>query len=315
MEEIPVNSPVEVGSLSHCLQGFIPSRWFSRRISEPSTVCVNCHPQKNINNHFFSPFCHQEYPSSFNDHMGPHHQTGESFVNINFFKGVRQGIWGQNPCRLVVFFSNTRLSSRCFPLIWFAQGTCGICLWCWVPFGNSWRLARCFQDEGARLIDLSKPHLCLVKVWEIRLIMVDQGWFRLIMIKVDYDDDFINDSDSVGVGARNFIIIIMVFMVFDHVFFNDDDYLPWSRLIVRIHDASSHSRWCLGRWLCSECSRWGLAICLPDSVLYVFVELFEAYQEKIYMYVRNYAILWRCPPPRNSQWQVRFIDDPLQKMY
>ena len=36
------------------------------------------------------------------------------------------------------------------------------------------------------------------------------------MIKVDYDEDFMHDSDLVGVGARNFIIIIMVF---DRVFF------------------------------------------------------------------------------------------------
>lgn len=43
---------------------------------------------------------------------------------------------------------------------------------------------------------------------------VDYGWSGLI--KVHYDDDFINDSDLVGVGARNFIIIIMVF---DRVFF------------------------------------------------------------------------------------------------
>ena len=33
-------SPVEDGSLSHYLQVFfLPSRWFSRRISEPSAVC------------------------------------------------------------------------------------------------------------------------------------------------------------------------------------------------------------------------------------------------------------------------------------
>lgn len=43
------------------------------------------------------------------------------------------------------------------------------------------------------------------------------------MIKVDYDDDFMNDSDLVRVGARNFKIIIIT--VFDRVFFlNDDDY-------------------------------------------------------------------------------------------
>ena len=29
---------VEVGSLSHYLQGFVPPMWFSLRISEPSTV-------------------------------------------------------------------------------------------------------------------------------------------------------------------------------------------------------------------------------------------------------------------------------------
>ena len=37
MEEIR-RSPVEVGSLSHCLQGFVHSKWFSRPISEPSIV-------------------------------------------------------------------------------------------------------------------------------------------------------------------------------------------------------------------------------------------------------------------------------------
>ena len=31
-------SPVEVGSLSHYLEDFIHPRWFSRQISEPSTV-------------------------------------------------------------------------------------------------------------------------------------------------------------------------------------------------------------------------------------------------------------------------------------
>ena len=164
----PVNSPVEVGSLSHYSQGFIPSRWFS--------------------------------PSSFKDHMGPTPKPGKALWTSTSSKVSGRG-YGDKSMQASCFFSNTRLSSRCFPLIWFAQGTCGICLWCWVPFGNSWRLARCFQDEGARLIDLSKPHLCLIKVWEIRLIMVDQAWLRLIMIKVDYDDDFMNDSDLVGVGG------------------------------------------------------------------------------------------------------------------
>ena len=37
MEEIR-RSPVEVGSLSHFLEDFIHPRWFSRQISEPSTV-------------------------------------------------------------------------------------------------------------------------------------------------------------------------------------------------------------------------------------------------------------------------------------
>ena len=31
-------SPLEVGSFSHYLQGFLLPKWFSRRISEPSTV-------------------------------------------------------------------------------------------------------------------------------------------------------------------------------------------------------------------------------------------------------------------------------------
>ena len=34
-------APVEVGSLSHHLQGFIHPRWFSRRISEPYCQYVN----------------------------------------------------------------------------------------------------------------------------------------------------------------------------------------------------------------------------------------------------------------------------------
>ena len=38
-------SPVEVGSLSYYLQGFIHPRWFSRRISEPSTVGGICDQQ------------------------------------------------------------------------------------------------------------------------------------------------------------------------------------------------------------------------------------------------------------------------------
>ena len=64
------------------------------------------------------------------------------------------------------------------------------------------------------------------------------------MIKVDYDEDFMNDSDLVGVGARNFIIIIMVF---DRVFFfNDDDDHDHGRLFgCMMHPPES--RWCLGR--------------------------------------------------------------------
>ena len=41
MEEIR-RSPVELGSLSHHLQGFMHPRWFSPRISEPSNIGVVC---------------------------------------------------------------------------------------------------------------------------------------------------------------------------------------------------------------------------------------------------------------------------------
>ena len=61
----------------------------------------------------------------------------------------------------------------------------------------------------------------------------------------------------------------------------------------------------------------GLAICLPDSVLYVFVNCLKHIKKK-YIYVcKEIDIRMQfyedAPPPRNSQWQVRFIGDPLQK--
>ena len=63
----------------------------------------------------------------------------------------------------------------------------------------------------------------------------------------------------------------------------------------------------------------GLAICLPDSVLYVFVNCLKHIKKKNIYVCKEIDIHMQfyedAPPPRNSQWQVRFIDDPLQKMY
>ena len=42
------SAPVAVGSLSHCLQSFIHRRWFSRRISEPSTVFLDTLSQEHF---------------------------------------------------------------------------------------------------------------------------------------------------------------------------------------------------------------------------------------------------------------------------
>ena len=79
----PVNSSVEVGSLSHYSQGFIPSRWFS--------------------------------PSSFKDHMGPTTKPGKALWTSTSSKVSGRG-YGDKSMQASCFFFKHKIKFKVLSL-------------------------------------------------------------------------------------------------------------------------------------------------------------------------------------------------------